>query len=265
MAAPVDSSGTLTYWLDGIPFDGLSKVGNDAGTINFWADGQPAQALLFQGVTTTQDLFSDATILVVSAASIFSDADIAGTTIQAIFSDADITASIQRTIISDADILATFSESIFSDAKVNIIVQQTVLSNADIEALVNRAVVSNAQVVLQFNPVLLSSALIFIPLVLYGEVSFVNDKLTDRYMEVEVVQVTPDVPTDVVLLNTGTGDSLKLVWEGVAKFYNVYRVDPGPVYVKLNNYLITDHFYVIGGLMTDVSYTFLVRGADGQG
>lgn len=48
MAAPTDSSGTMKYWIDGLPFQGIQKSGNDAGTMKFWNDGLPGQDMFPQ-------------------------------------------------------------------------------------------------------------------------------------------------------------------------------------------------------------------------
>lgn len=34
------------FWIDGLPFQGIAKVGNDTGAEKFWIDGLPAEFIL---------------------------------------------------------------------------------------------------------------------------------------------------------------------------------------------------------------------------
>jgi len=237
MSAPQDSSGTMTYWLNGEPFIGVQKTGNDSGSMTYWFNGRSADALFLLAITTIRAIQSDAEISTATVRSIQSTADIAGTTIQTVPSDADIKNTTIQTISSIADIKKTATKTILSDA----------------------------EIVFIRNKVVFSDAFILTPIDLQCQVGFEKNSLLDRFFEVEVIQVTPNVPFNVTIVNVGSGDNVRISWDGTASFFNVYRVDPGPVYTKMNSYLISDHFYVIGGLQEGITYTFVVRGADGQG
>ena len=279
MSAPSDSSGTLKYWLDGEPFNGIQVNNNDPGTAVFWLDGEPDNTLFFLGVTTTQTILSDAQIAgtttqtILSNANIFgtttqtilSDANVVNTTTQTILSDAHISGTITQTILSDAKIFGTSTQTILSDADIVNTFSQTILSDAHIAGTVTQTILSDSEVVNTYTQTIFSSALIFQPYEVRCAVKYTKDSQKDVRTEVEVIQPVPSVPTFVTVINTGTGDSLRIEWQGTSLFYNVYRVDSGPTYVKLNNFLIQDKFYIVGGLNEGTTYTFVVRGADGEG
>ena len=44
MAAPTDSSGTMTYWFNGQPIEGVQTT-NDNGTMAYWFNGVPGEYL----------------------------------------------------------------------------------------------------------------------------------------------------------------------------------------------------------------------------
>ena len=243
--------------------------------------------------TTVQTKTSDATIKKISTTTILSDADIYGTTIKTISSSADIKNTTIKTIFSDAKIHIPTVQSILSDAVIKHITTQNILSDtdiagttvktitsdadikntttktitsyADITASIQRTITSNCQIVLTNIGTISSDAIILTPLDLDVEVSFTKNSQKDIDIQVEVIQVVPGIPFNVTALNVGSGDAVRIEWDGTASFFNVYMVGSGPTYTKVNAYLITDHFYVVGGLTEGVSYTFVVRGSDGQG
>ena len=320
MAPPTDANGTMKYWLDGQPFDGVGVASRDPGSMKFFLDGQPAEPILFLGGTFIQTILSDARIQATQVQTILSLADIMGTTVQTILSDtlvvntfsnnipsdADIFATVMRTILSDAAVAGTTTQTILSDAQVvntstvtilsdahilavldadilsdaviagttiqtilsdaavNLVVQESILSDAVVAGTTIRTLDSDSAVVVTSTAQIYSNAIVLVPLDLSCAVRFTAPATKDVLTEVEVTQTPPTIPTGLVVLNTGTGDSLRLEWTGTSSFYNVYRVDTGPVYVKLNNYLISDNFFVVGGLDEGVTYTFIVRGADGE-
>jgi hypothetical protein len=200
---------------------------------------------------TNQTIDSDSKVVNTSVETINSDSDIAGTTIQGIFSQTTIQSTTIQTVDSDSNIFGTSTENINSDTNILVINTKTILSDT--------------KVVLTQTKIIDSDAIIFKPLDLSCTVSFTKNSQKDFYIESEVIQVTPDVPFNVTIANVGSGDAARIEWEGTSLFYNVYMVETGPVYTKMNAYLISDHFYVVGGLQESVEYTFVVRGADGQG
>lgn len=263
----------------------------------------PTTEYVISSITTTQTILSDADILATTTHTILSDAEVVLVSTQTITSDANISAI--RTILSDADIEATTTRTILSDAEVVLVQTKTILSDANISAIRNifsdadikatttRTILSDAKIVLitthtilsdaevvkihahditsdaiiasLVNQDIFSQAMVLTALDLDFEVAFTKDSILDRFFQVEVIQAVPGVPFNVTIQNVGNGDNLRIEWDGTATFFNVYRVDPGPVYVKMNPFLIKDHFYVVGGLQENVDYTFVVRGADGQG
>lgn len=54
MPAPTDSSGTIKYWFNGLPFAGIEKSGNDQGTIKFWFNGLPGGYIFAPAVTSSK-------------------------------------------------------------------------------------------------------------------------------------------------------------------------------------------------------------------
>ena len=53
MSAPTDASGTIKYWFNGLPFEGVNKTGNDNGTMKFWFNGLPGEPLFAPATTST--------------------------------------------------------------------------------------------------------------------------------------------------------------------------------------------------------------------
>lgn len=45
MSATTESAGTIKFWSEGLPFQGIKKTGNDTSTIKYWTDGLPEQAI----------------------------------------------------------------------------------------------------------------------------------------------------------------------------------------------------------------------------
>jgi len=237
--------------------------------------------------TTIQTIFSNSDITGTTTRTILSDTDIAGTTTQTIFSDSEVVSTSTQTILSDTNILVVQTKTVLSDTDIKAITTQTILSNTDIKVTTiqtvfsntdilnttTRTILSNSEVVVTTSVSITSETIILTPLDLYAEVEFTGTQSVDKNFEVEITQRTADqpaniptsIPTNLVAVNTGQGDSIRLEWNGITTYYNVYRVDPGPAYIKLNIQLITDHFYVVGGLKEGVSYTFIVRGANAQG
>ena len=242
--------------------------------------------------TTIQTEFSDARIVQTQTKTILSNSDIAGTTTKSISSNTDIAATTTKTINSDArianlaihtilstaDVRATSSRSIDADTRIKNTTIQTILSNtniknttnkaitsyADITSSIQKTILSNAEVVYTNSGSIGSDAIILTPLDLDIQVSFTKNSQKDVFIQVGVLQITPDVPYNVTITNVGNGDSLRIEWEGTSLFYNVYMVTAGPTYTRVNAYPISDEFYVVGGLQENVTYTFIVRGTDGR-
>lgn len=43
--AAATGTGTMKYWIDGLPFQGIPEVGNGTSGLKFWIDGLPQQAI----------------------------------------------------------------------------------------------------------------------------------------------------------------------------------------------------------------------------
>lgn len=212
-----------------------------------------------------QDILSDADVYGTVSEDILSDATVVETHEESILSDASVFAPTIRTILSDAMVLSVVSNPIFSDAIVKLVVSEDILSDVTVKVVESEDMLSDAKVIWQWSSNLGSDAIVFVPVDLKCEVKFTKSSLRDLNVETRVIQPTPSIPTGLTAVNAGTGDSVRLEWSGTSPFYNVYRVDPGPTYVKVNNFLVSDNFYVVGGLTEGVTYTFVVRGANGQG
>jgi hypothetical protein len=227
----------------------------------------------------TQIITSDTKIVPFVVVTIQSDADIFSTTTQNILSSATIFSTTQKQILSDSRILQTAVKTILSNTAISLVHIQTILSNADIFRTQIGNILSDTDIKVTQTKTILSSAaifgiqirqimsdtIIFKPLDLNCEVSFTKNSQKDFYIESEVIQVVPGVPFNVTIANVGSGDAVRIEWNGTSSFYNVYMVTLGPIYTRMNAYLIKDHFYVVGGLQEGIAYTFVVRGADGQG
>jgi hypothetical protein len=201
--------------------------------------------------TTTQDILSATNIKTTQQQLILSDTAIFGTVVKTALSNTKVVLTRVKTILSDADIFRTQTGNTLSDTNIKVTTTKTILSSTAVYGIQIRTIMSDT--------------IIFQPLDLHCEVSFTKNSQKDFYIESEVIQVTPDVPFNVTIANAGSGDAVRIEWEGTSLFYNVYMVETGPVYTKMNAYLISNHFYVVGGLQEGVEYTFVVRGADGQG
>lgn len=293
------NTSALTYWLDGQPVEALFfEGGTFTGSITSNTRILAVQTQTINSNTTIQGttvrtILSDTQVVQTFANNINSDADIQGTTVRDIFSNTAIQGTTIQTILSDTRIVNTFTNNILSNAHILAIQTQNVNSDADIQGTTVRTILSdtlvtststetidsntaiqgttvrtvnsNAAVSIAYQYEIASQCIVVTPLILNCEVLFTKQTVKDKRFEVEVIQVTPGVPFNVAILNVGSGDSVRIEWDGTAPFFNVYRVDPGPTYVKVNPYLISDHFYVIGGLQESTAYTFVVRGANGQG
>lgn len=227
----------------------------------------------------TQDTTSDTTIVPLGVQTISSNADIEATTVQDIYSSAQIFKTQQVSILSDTDILKTTIQTKLSNALVVLTQVKTIFSNTDIfrtqtttissstdiKVTQTKTTASNADIFGTTAQQIASDTIIFRPLDLNCEASFTKNSQKDFYIQSEVIYVIPDVPFNVMIANTGSGDAVRIEWDGTAPFYNVYMVTLGPTYIKMNAYLISSHFYVVGGLQENTAYTFMVRGANGQG
>lgn len=54
--AASDPNGQMQFWLDGQPFGGVQKSGNDMGEMQFWFDGQPGRFLFPADATAIKDV-----------------------------------------------------------------------------------------------------------------------------------------------------------------------------------------------------------------
>ena len=257
--ADSDTSNTVTISADD-DLD-LQVVGNSS------PNGSGAETLgmvVILPITTTQTILSDARIQATTTQTILSDARIQVTTTQTILSDAMITTSTQQTILSDARIQDTTTQTILSDARIQATTTQTILSDARIQATTTQTILSDARVAVTVTQTILSDAKI--KSYVDFECRFRSQKIgaiKDFDPQFIIVQPTAIVPTNLVGTDLEVGDAVYLSWDDVGNYgYNVYK-KVGMSWVKQNTEIVTITNYTVGGLTTNVSYDFMVRGTNG--
>jgi len=171
-----------------------------------------------------------------------------------------------QTINSNSTILATITQVINSDVFVG--TPQSVNINSDGTVLISNTetIDSDAVTLVTQSQTIVSDTRIRVPLILYGQTSVIKPESDEVLAEVAIGNPVPSAPTSLVAIDAGLGDVVNLNWVSSAQFFNVYRKNLGPVYVKLNpNVLQNVNSYSAGGLTPGSPVIFVVRAVNGLG
>ena len=185
---------------------------------------------------------------------------------QNIKSDSLVGIETTQTVFSDSVVLTTVEQTIVSDGLVGQETVQLLTADTKITAPIEQTIDANSHILVQTTQVLLSDTHITEPVILFGSATV--DKLIedDKEVEKDASNPVPATPVSLVAIDIGVGDSINLSWSSSAKFFNVYRKDPGPVFVKLNPILLENvTSYQAGGLATGIAVTFIIRAVNGLG
>ena len=213
---------------------------------------------------------SDAKVVERNLETITSDATIQQTNIQeTINSDAEIVAAGQKLILSDATIKQTDTQRTI-DSNAQIVLDdygQTIKSDASIKHIdLQEAISSDANIKIRVQQTLDSDSQ------LWGVAYFESRLQIQQYVadedfeaQIKVNFPTPLDPTSLVASDPETGEAIKLTWVDSGNYsYNIYK-DVGGTWVEQNEGVMVASEYLVGGLTTGVTYTFMVRGANANG
>ena len=199
--------------------------------------------------TTEKTIQSDAFIGVESTAQIISDAFVGVETTQQISSDTNLTASPTQTIASDTNLTGSPIQTIEADSFVGQETEQILLSDSVIQVEQTVTIVSDTFI----TPIF----------VFEGESDLTVPSEEELDVETDSDNPIPSAPTSLVAVDSGLGDSIDLNWISTASFFNVFRKDPGPTFVKLNPLPIESTNYQVGNISGTT--TFVVRAVNGLG
>ena len=162
-----------------------------------------------------------------------------------------ITAHVQNTIDSDGKVVTQVQEAILSDGKIVNRITQTLISNA--------------KVVVRQTVTLQSASSIRGSKIFYGQLKALVETVKNFYTQLTVTQLTPLDPTGLTTTDLKTGEALSLTWTDTGNYgYNIYK-DVGGVWTLLNSLPVNGTSYISGNLVTGVTYSFKVKGVNGQG
>ena len=227
-----------------------------------------------------QIINSDSTIFATVEQTITSDAFSGQETEQTILSDSAIFATIEQTILSDSTIFATIEQTITSDAFHGQETEQTINSDTLVFAEVEQTITSDAfhgeeteqsidadsDILVVVTETINSDTFIKEPVILFATAQVDKPSEDIKEFETDVSNDIPVAPTALGAVDGKQGDTVDLSWTSPARFFNVFRKDPGPTFVKLNDTVLDGvTTYKAGGLTTGVSVTFVVRAVNGIG
>lgn len=185
---------------------------------------------------------------------------------QILNSDGFVGTSQTQSINSNSTIMATVAPTLNSDGFVGTPQSITISSDGTVLLTSTKSIDSDAVTQVTQSAVIQSDTRIKVPFVFYGRTSVIKPESDEVLAEVAIGNPVPSAPTSLVAVDAGLGDVVNLNWISPAKFFNVYRKNLGPVYVKLNpNVLQNVTSYSAGGLATDSPVIFVVRAVNGLG
>jgi len=170
-----------------------------------------------------------------------------------------------KTIDSNAFIGVESTQLLTSDTAIFGPVFQTILSDSFVGEETTQTIESDTNILITTTQTIDSNSEIKEPLDFLAEVQVIKLFQDDKEVETDVDNPIPAAPTGLTCSDAGLGDAINLSWTSTANFFNVFRKDPGPTFVKLNDNLIESTTYVTGGHTPDVPVTFVVRGVNGIG
>jgi hypothetical protein len=192
-----------------------------------------------------------------------SDAIVKQTEIQEnISSDAYVI--IRKYINSDATVKGTVQEEIDSNSKVVTRSTPSINSDATVKHIEQEEIDSDSKVVYRIQETIDSDAFIrfYKDFIFKHQLYSSNQK--DFNLRLKLQYPTPNNPGGLTIADLETGEALYLTWTGTNFGWNVYK-DVGGSWIKQNNTLITVNNYVVGSLVSGVTYLFKVVGVNGGG
>lgn len=200
-----------------------------------------------------------------------SDAQISGST--SINSDAQIVNyRASMGILSDAEISPPSpQQTIGSSARIKVEdIQETIESYAFIVSnRIGKSILSTAQITVPtttLQETIDSTAEIRAAATFDCKCQVYKEHEKDFDAQLKVNQPSPTNPTGLSATDLQTGEALELTWTDTGNYgYNVYKDVGGSWVLQNSSPLVGNVSYVAGTLTTGVSYTFQVRGVNGQG
>lgn len=172
----------------------------------------------------------------------------------------------RKTITSDAKIKVLDNQkTISSDAKIVNRIQKTISSDAKIKKIDNQKIITSDAVIKHtIQKIITSNAFIKYFKNFYGQCKVKCGSEKDFYIQLKVNQPLPINPTNLNCQDLQTGEAIKLTWDGSNYGWNVYKWD-GVDWISQNLTLIKGNEYVVGNLVSGVSYDFKIKGVNGEG
>jgi len=127
-------------------------------------------------------------------------------------------------------------------------------------------ILSHATIIRRTLSTLQSAAQVYCSKMFYGQLHARVSTEKDFYAQLQINQPAPLNPTSLVSIDLKMGDAIELTWVDSGNYaYNVYK-DVGGTWIKQNaTPLIAASSYIVGQLVTGVTYTFKVTGVNGFG
>ncbi|TDI97016.1 MAG: fibronectin type III domain-containing protein [Deltaproteobacteria bacterium] len=207
--------------------------------------------LMAEVVTNEEIITSDAIVTSTQTKLITSDAFVGEITTQIIFAEGVIQIEREETILTDTFVGETSTQNISIDAKIILIGDQEIFSDAIIFVTNEETIDSNG--------------FIKEPLDFFATIQMDKNIEIDKNIETTVDNDVPSAPTGLIAVDGGNSDTINLTWTATNAFFNIFRKDTGPTFVKVNSLPVQGTSYQVGGQTEGVAVTFIVRGINGLG
>lgn len=189
---------------------------------------------------------------------------------------------LQNTTTSDMAIIKTRTSTTTSDMTISRVgmqstiqsnmrilwdnVQRTIDSNMKIVKRVQNNIYSNSKIILRGSEDITSNMKIRGMKKFYAKTSIINSASKNFTIQATVTQSTALDPTGVSVVDLQLGDAVEIKWTDSGNYgYNVYKEVGGTWVLQNPIVLIGATSFIVGGLVTNVTYTFKITGVNGVG
>lgn len=189
---------------------------------------------------------------------------------------------LQNTTTSDMAIIKTRTSTTTSDMTISRVgmqstiqsnmrilwdnVQRTIDSNMKIVKRVQENIYSNSKIIVRGSATITSNMKIRGMKKFYAKTSIINSATKKFNIQATITQPTALDPTGVSVVDIQSGDAVEIKWTDSGNYgYNIYKEVGGSWVLQNPIVLIGATSYIVGSLVTNVTYTFKIKGVNGAG